>query len=65
MFGSKGGEWATTCETDPRFNLSGRAYGMVGAHKAIDEAIRTKQAELGLTDEQMDKLKIETSFWKD
>ena len=65
LFGGKEGSWSTRCATDPRFNLDGRAAGMFGAQKAINDAIRAKQAELKLSDEDMDKLTIETSFYKD
>lgn len=65
MFGGGEGSWSTTCAKDARFNLGGRAHGMTAAYKAIDEAIRAKQAELGLSDADMDERTIEYSFWKD
>jgi len=63
--GSGSGHWSTTCSEDARFNLSGRASGVFGADNAITAAILAKQKELGLTDAELDALRIETSFCKD
>jgi len=40
--------WWTQCKSDPRFNMSGTAYGIAGARLAIDKAILSKAAELGI-----------------
>lgn len=45
--------------------MGGSASGMFGASDAIDEAIRAKAKQLGLSDKELDKLKIETGFCKD
>ena len=65
IFGSGHGSWSTTCAQDPRFNLSGEASGMMGAEKAMTDAILAKQKAIGMSDEDLDKLTIETSFCKD
>jgi hypothetical protein len=65
LFGGGEGTWSTHCAQDARFNLRGRAFGLFGGQKAIDDAIRAKQTELGLSDADVDKLTIETSFYKD
>ena len=59
--GSGGGTWWTKCESDPRFNLSGRAYGMWGGSDAIDKAIRQKAKDLGIEPPE----EIEIGFMKD
>jgi|HubBroStandDraft_2_1064218.scaffolds.fasta_scaffold25851_2 hypothetical protein len=51
--------WSTSCAQDPRFNLSGRSYGVISSGSEIDKAVRAKQAELGLSDEYMASLTIE------
>lgn len=63
--GSSNGSWWTRCEQDSRFDMGGSASGMFGASDAIDEAIRAKAKQLGLSDKELDKLKIETGFCKD
>jgi hypothetical protein len=66
MFGPKMGSWSTSCQQDPRFNMSGRASGTVtGGVPTMNEAILAKQKELGLTDAELDALTIEVSFCKD
>lgn len=59
------GSWSVSCKQDPRFNLQGSAGGMAGAESAMNDAIRAKQKELGMSDADIDKLTIETSFFKD
>ena len=72
IFGSRrddcwggGATWTTTCREDPRFNMSGYAGGIWSAASEMDGAIRAKAKALGLTDEQLDALTIETSAYKD
>jgi hypothetical protein len=64
MFGSVG-TWETHCGSDARFNMKGSAHGMADAERQMDKAIRAKQAELGMSDADVDALTIEISFWKD
>lgn len=57
--------WEVTCKQDPRFNMQGVTYGLIGASAAMDKAIREKAKELGLSDEALDALTIEVGAWKD
>lgn len=59
------GSWSTTCQKDPRFNLSGTGPGSALGCPAMDAAILAKQKELGMTDAELDALTIEVSFCKD
>lgn len=54
-----GTTWSTSCAQDPRFNMSGSSSGVISSSFDIEKAIRTKQVELGLSDEYMDSLTIE------
>lgn len=61
---SGGGGWETSCAQDPRFNMSGSAYGMASAEEEITKAILERQKQLGLSDAEVNALTIETSFCK-
>jgi hypothetical protein len=57
--------WTVRCKEDPRFDMEGEAYGLIGSEKAMNEAIVAKAKELGISDEDLDKLTIEVSACKD
>jgi len=59
------GSWSTTCASDPRFNMNGKGEGSLFGVPAMDDAIKNKAKELGLTDAELDALTIEVSFCKD
>jgi hypothetical protein len=59
------GTWTTKCAQDARFNMDGRAEGSMFGVPAMDAAIQAKQKELGLTDQELDRLSIEVSFCKE
>ena len=58
---SGNGTWSADSKKDPRFNGSGRAYGMFDANAKIDEHVLGKEKALGVTAPD----DIEISFWKD
>jgi hypothetical protein len=50
--------WSTRCTQDPRFSLSGD-----GGVREMSDALLAKKKELGLSTEEMHKLRIEPFFW--
>jgi hypothetical protein len=56
--------WTIRCKSDPRFNAYGIACGVFDADHRINEHIKNKIKELGLSDDQIPE-DIEISAWKD
>lgn len=62
MFGPKMGTWTISSKIDPRWNKSGRGYGLVscGGPQEMQDWIAKCKKEFGEPPED-----AEMSFWKD
>ena len=55
--------WSTSSKKDPRFNMNGNSSSISSASAAMDTAIRSKAAKLGISEENIPD-DIETSAFK-
>ena len=62
---SRGASWNVKCTKDPRFNMSGYSSSIWSASSEMNEAIKRKAKELGMTLEEAEALQIEVQAWKD